>query len=68
MDDSLIDEHYPLIADVTFVPVIHAEVIKDSKWLTSELCEAVRFAWGVLLRECASRAAFTGMPLPLLYP
>ena len=59
IDDSLIDE-LPLIADPTFVPTVHTEVLKDSEWVSPTLHSAVKFAWAVLLRECASRAAFEG--------
>ena len=62
MDDSLFDDHYPITSDATFVPSLHAEITTgSSKWNTPELYSAVQFAWGVLLRECASRAAFAGM-------
>ena len=63
LDDSLIDEHFPIIADGTFVPTVHAKILKDGeekKWTSPGLHAAVKFAWAVLLRECASRATFSG--------
>ena len=62
VDVSLVDEdRYPLVTDVTFVPTMHAEILKDpSQWATPTLHAAVEFAWGVLLRDCAGRAVFTG--------
>ena len=62
MDVSLVDEdRYPLVTDATFVPGMHAEVLKGpGEWASSWLYAAVEFAWGILLRECAGRAVFTG--------
>ena len=62
VDVSLIDEDlYPLKTDATFVPTMHAEVLKGpGQWVTPRLYAAVEFAWGILLRECAGRADFTG--------
>ena len=55
------DEHYPLVADATFVPMLHGEVLKDSDWASPSLHAVVKFSWAVLLRECASRASFSGV-------
>ena len=62
VDVSLADEdRYPLVTDVTFVPTMHAEILKGpGQWATPKLYAAVEFAWGILLRECAGRAVFTG--------
>ena len=62
VDVSLVDEdRYPLVNDATFVPTMHAEILKGpGQWVSSRLYAAVEFAWGILLRECASRAVFTG--------
>ena len=62
MDVSLIDEdRYPLVTDPTFVPKVHEEILKGpAQWASARLYAAVEFAWGVLLRECAGRAVFTG--------
>ena len=61
LDDSLVDEHYPLVADATFVPMLHGEVLTDSDWASPSLHAVVKFSWAVLLRECASRASFSGV-------
>ena len=59
---SLVDEdRYPLVTDATFVPTMHAEIVQGpGGWVTPKLFAAVKFAWGILLRECAGRAVFTG--------
>ena len=54
------DDRYPVLTDGNFVPALHTEMLKNDGWATPELCKAVQFAWGVLLREYASRPAFTG--------
>ena len=61
LDDSMVDEHYPLVADATFVPTLHSEVLKESDWACPSLHAAIKFAWAVLLRECASRVTFSGV-------
>ncbi|XP_064397234.1 nuclear pore complex protein Nup205-like isoform X2 [Halichondria panicea] len=59
VDESMLDDHYPALS-ATFVPSIHAELLKGD-WSTPELHSAVMFAWAVLLRECSSRASFAGV-------
>lgn len=58
--EGVSDDRYPILSDPNFVPSLHTEILKNNGWATSELCRAVQFAWGVLLREYASRPAFTG--------
>ena len=60
MDD--LDDNYPAMSDSTFVPSVHAKVRNGTEWVWSSLHSAVKFAWGVLLRECSGREAFTGEP------
>lgn len=61
MDDSLVNEHYPLTGDHTFLPTLHQELLKGpDQWTTPEMFAAVQFTWAVLLRECAGRTVFTG--------
>ena len=61
VDASLVDDPYPLVADPTFIPRMHAVILNDpAQWATPRLYAAVEFAWGVLLRECAGRTDFTG--------
>ena len=62
VDVSLVDEdRYPLVTDATFVPTMHAEILKGpGQWATPRLYATVEFAWGIVLRECAGRAVFIG--------
>jgi hypothetical protein len=60
------DDRYPILSDPSFLTALHTEVLKSDGWVTPELCKAVQFAWGVLLREYASRPAFTGEAIFLL--
>ena len=50
-----------MVVDATFVPTLHSEVLKESDWSCPSLHAAVKFAWAVLLRECASRVTFSGL-------
>lgn len=66
LDSSLIDEHYPLIADTNSVPAIHKAITKKEKtdkdnWSNPALEAAVKFAWAVFLRECSSLEVFKGI-------
>ena len=59
-DDSLIDDFRPIIYDTSYTKEVHAYLVRDLHWATPELKGAVLFAWGVLMRECACRVAFSG--------
>lgn len=58
-DMSFADDHYPLVSDSTFLPSFHEEILK-SDWLNSALHAAVKFVWGVTLRQCSMIEAFKG--------
>ena len=69
VDVSLVDaDRYPLVTNATFLTSVHSEILKGpGQWASSRLYAAVEFAWGVLLRECAGRAVFTGTPVLNFY-
>ena len=54
-------EHYPLVSDHTFLPTVYRELQKESEWACPQMLAALRFVWGVLLRECTFTAEFEGM-------
>jgi len=56
VSDGVVDDRYPA-QDPGYVLAVHTELMKDG-WACQELHSAVMFAWAVLLREAASRAAF----------
>ena len=60
LDSSLVDEHYPFLADIHSISLIHQEVTAKSLWNNGGLEAAVKFAWAVFLRECSSLDAFKG--------
>ena len=60
LDSSLVDEHYPFLADIHSISLIHQEVTAKSPWNNGGLEAAVKFAWAVFLRECSSLDAFKG--------
>ena len=85
LDDSQLDESYPLVTDGTFVPSVHQVLLAGGQggssgsssssptsppppppppagggWACPLLYSALKFAWGVLLRECAFRSSFEG--------
>ena len=49
------DDRYPVAADAEFLAALHNKLAKENGWATPQLFKAVQFAWGVLLREYASR-------------
>ena len=59
LDDSFVDEQYPVISDSAFVSTVHQELCKDD-WAYPAMGVAVNFAWGILLRECSPLDAFRG--------
>ena len=59
--EGVADEMYPILSDAEYLPSLHMAILKSDGWTTPELCKAVQFAWGVLLREYGCRPAFTGM-------
>ena len=54
------DDRYPVASDPNFLNTLHDKLAKDEAWATPELFKAVQFAWGVLLREYASRPDLLG--------
>ena len=58
-DVSLLDEHFPLITDASFLTSLHQAILKDD-WSNSALEAAVKFTWAVLLRECTAFDVFSG--------
>lgn len=60
LDSSLVDEHYPFLADAGSLSLLHQEITNKSQWLNSSLEAAVKFGWAVFLRECASLDTFNG--------
>lgn len=54
------DDRYPVVSDAEFLPALQAQLVLENAWATPELFKAVQFAWGVLLREYASRPDFVG--------
>ena len=61
MDDSQLEDRYPLLNDLTFLPSFHEQLLKGlAQWSTPEMFATVQFMWAVLLRECAGRTLFAG--------
>ena len=53
------DDDHRIVSDMHYLHMVHAFITsEDVQWTTPELRDAVFFAWGVLLRECGSRAVF----------
>lgn len=59
--EALDEDHYPLVKDHTFLPMVHKELQKDSEWACPQMMAALKFVWGVLLRECTFTAEFDGI-------
>ena len=61
--EAMGNEHYPLVKDHTLLPTVHNELQKDSEWGCPQMLAALKFAWGVLLRECTFTAESDGTSL-----
>ncbi|KAL5475599.1 hypothetical protein EMCRGX_G025430 [Ephydatia muelleri] len=59
--EAMGNEHYPLVKDHTLLPTVHNELQKDSEWGCPQMLAALKFAWGVLLRECTFTAESDGL-------
>lgn len=59
LDNSLVDDRYPILSDSGLLSAVHQE-LKKNDWSYPALGAAVNFAWGVLLRECSPLDAFRG--------
>lgn len=59
--EALDYEHYPLVKDRTLLPAVHKELQKDADWECPQMLAALKFAWGVLLRECTFTTEFDGL-------
>ena len=55
-----------MASDTEFLPALQAQLVREDAWATPELFKALQFAWGVLLREYASRPDLMGKPPPNL--
>ena len=59
-DELTLNDTYPILSDPTFIPDVTEELMKDREWKYKELKGCVLFAWGQLLRICASASPFSG--------